>query len=432
MLKANTAQDRVRLWGYGVVLSMILVLSRQSLAKEVSAYASYGPANDLALMEMMLSSAQRHIQLNSYTFASQSIAKILTQKIRDHVSVEILVEGQPYASKIPSGEKETMETLVSAMRASSQSNNHFYVMTNKAGGKRRYHFDHAKYFVVDDTMVYVSDNNILGNSPTGNGTVSSSKRSYGWGIGLNDPATAAAFSKVFKTDTQLKYGDILDIAQQVQLSWAPAFNAAQLWQNASRNLSLSAGEERAWNLSDRAPDSNLRPWLTTARHVAPFFSPHSLNPLLASIGSAQNTLDIELLYFVDSWGPYPEGKNRPSPLVQAVESAAANGVAVRILLNDDTVFSKSKDENQRVARTLNARAKSQGWNLKVRIANVAPLNAYCLHNKSLVADGQTVLISSINWDYNAVENNREAAVLVEGAASQYYQSLFTQDWANAH
>jgi phosphatidylserine/phosphatidylglycerophosphate/cardiolipin synthase-like enzyme len=52
-----------------------------------------------------------------------------------------------------------------------------------------------------------------------------------------------------------------------------------------------------------------------------------------------------------------------------------------------------------------------------------------IHNKGAIADGERVLVSSINWNRNSLENNRETAVVIHSQeVSDYYKELFESDW----
>ena len=47
----------------------------------------------------------------------------------------------------------------------------------------------------------------------------------------------------------------------------------------------------------------------------------------------------------------------------------------------------------------------------------------------MLVDGNLTLVSSINWDQNSIEKNREAAVVITSVpVNQYFKALFDQDW----
>ena len=52
-----------------------------------------------------------------------------------------------------------------------------------------------------------------------------------------------------------------------------------------------------------------------------------------------------------------------------------------------------------------------------------------LHNKGVIVDGESVLISSINWNSNAILRNREMGIVVHNTElAAWYLSSFEEDW----
>ena len=52
-----------------------------------------------------------------------------------------------------------------------------------------------------------------------------------------------------------------------------------------------------------------------------------------------------------------------------------------------------------------------------------------IHNKGIVVDGKTVLISSVNWSSDGVLRNRDAGLIIrDPQVARYYQRVFTDDW----
>ena len=63
------------------------------------------------------------------------------------------------------------------------------------------------------------------------------------------------------------------------------------------------------------------------------------------------------------------------------------------------------------------------------VADLKAMGVDYIHNKGVVVDGNKTLISSINWDENAVEKNREAAVVITSTdIYNHYEALFQHDW----
>ena len=56
---------------------------------------------------------------------------------------------------------------------------------------------------------------------------------------------------------------------------------------------------------------------------------------------------------------------------------------------------------------------------------------HAVHNKGIVVDGHTVMVSSQNWSPDGVLRNRDAGVIIFNAgAAQYFERIFLHDWTN--
>ena len=54
-----------------------------------------------------------------------------------------------------------------------------------------------------------------------------------------------------------------------------------------------------------------------------------------------------------------------------------------------------------------------------------------IHNKEIVVDGETVLVSSANWSGDGVLRNRNAGVIIhDKEIASFYQNVFLYDWDN--
>jgi phosphatidylserine/phosphatidylglycerophosphate/cardiolipin synthase-like enzyme len=52
-----------------------------------------------------------------------------------------------------------------------------------------------------------------------------------------------------------------------------------------------------------------------------------------------------------------------------------------------------------------------------------------VHNKGIIVDGASVLISSQNWSSAGTLHNRDAGVIIENVkVAEYYEQLFQHDW----
>jgi len=148
-------------------------------------------------------------------------------------------------------------------------------------------------------------------------------------------------------------------------------------------------------------------------NVTPIFSPDtSLQGILYCINIAQVTLDIQIPYFTN----HDEGGSVET-ILDAVIAAKDRGVTVRVITDEEYDY-------EEVAHLLSEHDIPVVWqDTRWSAAN---------HNKGIIADGRIVLVSSINYSDNSIENNREAGVIIEHEGiAQWYQEVFDFDWGMA-
>ena len=52
-----------------------------------------------------------------------------------------------------------------------------------------------------------------------------------------------------------------------------------------------------------------------------------------------------------------------------------------------------------------------------------------IHNKGVIVDDKRVLVSSINWNSNSPNFNREAGVIIDHpGVARYFREVFEDDW----
>ena len=371
----------------------------------VSAFAipvqvAFAPDSNLSLTEAAILSAKSSILLNIYELTSPQIADALLNRIKAGKMVEILEEGNPVEG-LSAAARGIQSELAQAMGVNK--NNRLYEM-KKMSSTRRYHFDHAKYAVIDDSSLLIGSENY---SPTGN-PIPGSVGNRGWEVLIHDAGISKQYAAVFLNDADPKYGDVTQL------------NTARFTDESF--LSGSTADATALD-STQTLD---------AQSVELITSPdNSLARIIALLDSARSTVDIEQMTLDSKWKGAAQ-----SPLVDEILKIAKRGVHVRVLLNDDSVFdhagTPSVHKNSITADLLNQAAQAQRLPLVVKIADVKAMGVDYIHNKGMLVDGNVTLISSINWDENSFQNNREAAVALTGTqVNAYYEAIFSKDWSSS-
>lgn len=391
-----------------VSLSTLGLWSVFAFAFEV--YVAHAPVNTLELTLKAINSAKKTIQMNAYELSSPEISDALIRKIKAGVHVEILQEGSPVGG-LSRPAKEVQANIVAAMKA-SRIQDHLYLMSSKAGAKRRFRFDHAKYIVIDQQSLLIGSENY---SPTGN-PESGNIGNRGWEVLIEDPAQAQEFSSLFQKDTNMRNGDMFELVEEDS---SDLLNISNLFNNFVEVSDLSGG-----SLTSLRLDAAIKK--LTATSAETILSPKSQQGLVDLMDQAEESLDIQMMTFDENWGRTGE----ESPLFQAALAAAQRNVTTRILLNDDRVFTHSSEsKNQEVADSFNREAKKRRLPLEAIVADIKGMGVSYIHNKGALVDGKKTLVSSINWGQNSVMNNREAAKLITSPAiNQYYKALFESDW----
>ncbi|HQC12085.1 MAG TPA: phospholipase D-like domain-containing protein, partial [Methanoregulaceae archaeon] len=82
-----------------------------------------------------------------------------------------------------------------------------------------------------------------------------------------------------------------------------------------------------------------------------------------------------------------------------------------------------------MAGFINSLAAREGIPLEARCADLDLNNLEKIHNKGVIVDGRSVLVSSINWNFNSPNFNREVGVIItEPHTAAYFLSAFDDDW----
>ena len=136
------------------------------------------------------------------------------------------------------------------------------------------------------------------------------------------------------------------------------------------------------------------------------------------INSAENEILLSLQYFeLDWYWGWQE-----NPLLDSLENAAARGIKIRLAINQHYV-----NDNPGIREAVNTLNEWEGDVEAILMSENDTVTK--LHNKGVIIDGESVLISSINWGDNSILRNREMGLILHSqeVTSPYLES-FWQDW----
>ena len=392
-----------------IIAALFLSLAGVAQAS-IPAHFGLSPDNSQGMVIGLIDSAKKTLAINIYQFGHPGIRDAVIAAIRRGVTVQMLIEGTPVGGLTKNGH-DLIEALLAEMKNAHNPQDTIFVMTAAANsaGQRRFAFDHAKYMVIDYQAVYISSDNFMTNSEANPNRVGD----RGWHIAVKDAALASQMLAMFKSDTT--GNDILDL------------RTAALPDSTANPVAMVTAPPRT------VP--SIPGMGGTVEQVRLITSPDSINGLVQLLRSAKRSIDLEYMNLPFTW------KASPNPLVSELAAAAQRGVTVRILLNDDNAFSSSSVEPEKVGKNLQTVCKflslSQGTASKKlpvegRIISTKNVQITYVHNKGIVVDGQTVLVSSINGTQNSIENNREVALaMLSQQAGKYFETAFNFDWTRS-
>ncbi|MCK4730069.1 MAG: hypothetical protein KAT28_02015 [Candidatus Aenigmarchaeota archaeon] len=318
-----------------------------------------------------------------YEFTNPCIADLIEKK--DNTEIILLVENVPV-----SGMKLAEKKILCGLK----ENNIRVVLYDGEG------FHHAKYIIKDNSSVLIASENFGYTGFSRNPSFGN----RGWGAVVEDDKTANDFLKTF-------FGD------------------------------LKISEEFVCELDDYKTACNpevgyyspgIEPERFRNQEVYSIFAPNAIDDILELIESADTSIYIQQMYIYKYWGSKKDGSvdETPSLFLEKVINKSREGVDVKILLDSYwyNIDRKNPVSNYHTVEYVNQIAEEENLNLEARLINLDKTNLEKIHNKGVIIDNTTVLVSSINWNKHSPKKNREAGIVIKGDSAKYYAKVFFCDW----
>jgi len=90
---------------------------------------------------------------------------------------------------------------------------------------------------------------------------------------------------------------------------------------------------------------------------------------------------------------------------------------------------EDEGDNDEMAVLINRIASSENLPLEAKCVDLSVSPFEKIHNKGVIVDDERVLVSSINWNSNSPNFNREAGVIIEHpGVARYFREVFDYDW----
>jgi len=347
------------------------------------------PDNSYHTICSELRNASSSILINMYEFTNNQLCNELMDLLRRNISVKILLE------KNPVGGIDDAEWVILHRLSYAGADINFIIQDTSKNIYNRYPFNHAKYVLIDNKTTIVESCNFATYGIPINPTFGNRE----WGIIIHDKIIASFFHSLFNTDCNSSRLDI---------------------ESYDRNTTILPDQCYIENdyISYDLENVFLKETLNVTAKITPIISPDtSLELLLHLIDTAKESIYIQQLYIYTNW------TDRTSPLVSHLIEKANQGLEIKIIMNYNPIF---QDTNIKCNYTKNL-LKIYGMKVKFIYTNDSKFSN--VHNKGMIIDNETVLISSINWNENSIMRNRETGVIIQSKeVAQYYLDVFFYDW----
>jgi phosphatidylserine/phosphatidylglycerophosphate/cardiolipin synthase-like enzyme len=342
------------------------------------------PDGGYPLVRDAISSAQREICLYIYNATAPHLLNLLTAARDRGVKVKVMYD----VMDTRGGERDKLAGLGVDLQ-----------LAPSTGGRRVFTVCHQKFAVIDDKTLLIGSANWAGTSiPLLNNPNDYRKGNREWLARLDHPGLAAWYKQLFLADWNIPEEPVRALEPEV-----------------SPTASLLA--PAVANKPDQIfPPRDFQE--KRAVHVTPVVSPDNYYDVVRGlILGAQKSIDIEQQYIIGG-GPKAEG------LLAALEQMK-DKVQIRIIVSPAFRVEGEVDNWELSCKTLDA------FGLKDCLRAMDLRFITHLHNKGVIIDRETVLVSSTNWSENSISRAREAGVAIKAPdIAEYYAKVFDFDWAS--
>ncbi|MFX0067718.1 MAG: phosphatidylserine/phosphatidylglycerophosphate/cardiolipin synthase family protein [Candidatus Hodarchaeota archaeon] len=346
--------------------------------KNVTAYTSPDSSYDLTIE--YLRSAKFEIDIEIYSISNGFLVKELNDALaRNHTMEMNVIISEGHASGAETHwSRATMYNLSQAKASIPAPNLNIF----ESNGTE-FTFTHAKFIIIDREVVLVQSCNWAktGVPPD------PSRGHREWGVAIKDQDVVDYFLDVFANDMLIATPYTPNPAHQDD--FAPSVDTGPY------------------------PHPFSSQTFVESMTIQPVLSPDSSNATIGQLlRSANTTLYVQQMYIKRYWD------SGDDYFLEELIAAAGRGVTVRVIIDGES--SGMTD----VANYLISNGVAVAFDNDTYFD--IPL---WTHNKGVIVDGKIVLVSSINWSHESVNENREAGVIIYSQnIATYFTQVFQWDW----
>jgi phosphatidylserine/phosphatidylglycerophosphate/cardiolipin synthase-like enzyme len=371
-----------------------------NISGEIIAYAS--PDSTYAVTRRLLNAATKSILIGIYDFDAKYIESLLLAAMARGVKVSLMLDLDRRNSETAVYDELT-RMGAETVPAPSCASEHAHYFPNS----------HEKVIVIDGAWVLVqsgnySKNSIPFNEKDGGDPSNFVTGNRDMGVAINSKSLAKFFTNVLRSDMKLE----LDAMQPEALSSRTTEEEPMLLVEAApRKMPVKLFTSKSFN-----PDQAIK--------VTPILSPDNYMPLIPNwIATASTSILIQQQYI---------RAKEPTvrPLLEAISDAMKRNPALEVKIILGKLF-EAADYDKELAN-LQILKDDFGLNLGEHIRYIDEKRFVHCHNKTVIVDQQSVLVSSQNWSRTGIGTNREAGVLLESPEiAEYFATIIETDWTTS-
>jgi phosphatidylserine/phosphatidylglycerophosphate/cardiolipin synthase-like enzyme len=364
--------------------------------QEIIAYCS--PDSTFAVTKRLFDDAKKSILIGIYDFSADYMKELVLDALKRGVKVKLMLD-------IDSKDEQTLfddlnDAGVDGVPAPSCASHKVHFFSSS----------HEKVIVIDGEWCLVQSGNYSENSIPMN--VKDGGDPDHFRTGNRDTGLAIRSKKLSKFFTGILESDMaLEINSPEALAQVATTANAFLIEKAPAKLPTKLFPSKTFKL-------------TKPLNVQPILSPDNYMKVMpGKLRAAKKSILIEQQYIR---GKQPD----ISELLTAIKEARdeADDFDIRIILGK--IFSKKDLPKEQ--QNLDLLEEDFGLVLGKNIRYIDTSRFVHCHNKMILVDGQSLLVSSQNWSDSAVSKNREAGVwLTHSGICDYFTKIFESDWSTA-
>jgi hypothetical protein len=388
------------------------------VSKPITMLACASPDAGFTVLAEFLQATKERLTVGLYDFTSGDILRTLLGVIGTRRLPFKMVLDHPALNPTAN---QSDEQTVQAITKADRDGTVMWALTETDPDTTKWIFPtayHIKVAVRDGTAFWLSSGNWnVSNQPNlavktpSRGSLATADRD--WHVVMMDEGLATLFEAYIEHDYLVASGVQAGRSVEQQQLKKAIEQAVALQRKEMQKQPSGIGKPRGVPYTLGAPKLFTRARMT----VQPLLTPDKgrktsmyAEHVLPLIQSARKSLYMQYQYIHPSSLPADNGFEA---LVDAVAGAVRRKVDVRVICSE-------YENTPQYIELLHER----GLSSVLRVQNN-------VHNKGIVVDSKTVLVSSQNWSDQGVLQNRDAGVIIGHAGvAQFFQASFLQDWAD--